>query len=247
MGILSSLFKKKEAEVTGPPIEVDMHSHLIPGVDDGAETLEDSILLIRELRNAGFKKLISTPHIMGDYYKNEPGPLKERLEIVREEVKKQDIEIEIDLAAEYYLDEWFMAKLDKPEEMLSFGDKYLLVETSYLNEPRQLHEMIFQIRTAGFKPVLAHPERYTYLYGSFDNFRRLQEMGTYFQLNTNSLSGYYSKPSKLYAEKLIENNMIHFAGTDCHGVRHLEALQRSMQTKTYNKLLNLNLLNNSLL
>lgn len=247
MGFLSSLFKKKEAEVTGPPIEVDMHSHIIPGVDDGAETLEDSILLIRELRNAGFKKLISTPHIMGDYYKNEPGPLKERLEIVREEVKKQDIGIEIDLAAEYYLDEWFMAKLDKPDEMLSFGDNYLLIETSYLNEPKQLHEMIFQIRTAGFKPVLAHPERYTYLYGSFDNFRRLQEMGTYFQLNTNSLSGYYSKPSKLYAEKLIENNMIHFAGTDCHGIRHLEALQRSMQTKTYNKLLNLNLLNNSLL
>lgn len=246
MGILSSFFKTRN-KIAGPPLQVDMHSHLIPGVDDGAETIEDSLLLIQELKKAGFKKLIATPHIMGDYYKNEPGPLKEKLEILQEEVANKGLDVEIGLAAEYYLDEWFLEKLEKPDEMLSFGDNYLLVETSYLNEPRQLHEIIFQIRTAGFKPVMAHPERYTYLYDSFDNFRKLQDMGTYFQLNTNSLSGYYSKPSKIYAEKLIENQMIHFAGTDCHGIRHIEALNRSMKTRSYNDLLNLNLLNNTLL
>ncbi|MFN6943723.1 MAG: tyrosine-protein phosphatase [Cytophagaceae bacterium] len=224
-----------------------MHSHLLPGLDDGAETLEDSMELIREFVNLGFKKLITTPHIMGDFYKNTPEGIHEKLNLVREQIKKENLDISLDAAAEYYLDEWFIKKLDKPENLLSFGNKYLLFETSYINEPVHLDEAIFQIKSSGFQPVLAHPERYTYLYSDFKKFIALFEKGIYFQLNLNSLSGYYSKTAQIYAQKLVDNNMVNFVGTDCHGIRHMHAFKKTISNKYYNKLLDLPLLNNELL
>src|SRR5665213_213954 len=156
MGLLGNLFSKKEQVV---PIDysdlvTDMHSHLIPGIDDGAQTIEDSVQLIRELHEMGFKKLITTPHIMSDYYKNTPENIKEGLEKVRAAIKTAGIPIEIDAAAEYYLDEKFLDKLISPD-VLTFGNNYILFETSYINKPENLYSSIFAIQQRGLKPVLA--------------------------------------------------------------------------------------------
>jgi tyrosine-protein phosphatase YwqE len=247
MSFLTSLFGKKKEIACEDFIFADMHSHLIPNIDDGSKSLDESVELIQSMKSLGYKKIITSPHIMGDFYKNTPEIILSGLTILKERLKFENIDIEIEAAAEYYLDEWFIEKLNKGEALMTFGNNYVLFETSYLNEPAQLHQAIFLMRTLGYTPVLAHPERYVYLYGDFSAFKTIYEMDVLFQLNLNSLAGYYSKAAKQFAEKLIDNNMVDFVGTDCHGVRHLDALKQVKRSTYYKKLAKLNILNNSLL
>ncbi|MCU0429906.1 MAG: capsular biosynthesis protein [Cytophagaceae bacterium] len=223
-----------------------MHSHVLPGLDDGAATLDDSIRLIEKLASLGFKKLIATPHIMGDFFKNGPENIIPKLEEVRLAMQAKQIPVQLEAAAEYYLDEWFMQRLHKNEKLMSFGNNYVLFETSYINPSVYLSEAIFQLRSMGYIPVLAHPERYLYLHHSFSEYQKIKEQGVLFQLNTNSLSGYYNEGSKKIAEKLIQSKMIEFAGTDCHADKHTHALKKSIDTSYYHKLLDLPLLNHQL-
>ncbi len=221
----------------------DMHSHILPGIDDGAATLDESLALIQHLMGLGYKKLITTPHIMGDFFKNTPAIIHSKLDEVKNAVALKGWQIELHAAAEYYLDEWLIEKLNRDEPLLTFGNKYLLFETSYINQPAQLKEAIFLMQSQNYKPVLAHPERYMYLQENFHRVTELYENGVLMQVNINSLTGYYSVPAQLLAEKLIELKMIHFAGTDCHTAKHIKILQDARSKKYYNKLLASNLLN----
>ena len=153
--------------------------------------------------------------------------------------------MQIECAAEYYLDEQFMNKLEDKSEILSFGDRFLLFETSFLNQPAYLYDAIFKINSLGFKPVMAHPERYMYLNQNQDLITDIAERGVYFQVNLNSLSGYYSIPAKKLANKLINKGMVSFLGSDCHHLGQVEVLKKSLQTKLYLKALSLDLLNYS--
>ncbi|MCH8317937.1 MAG: capsular biosynthesis protein [Bacteroidetes bacterium] len=223
-----------------------MHSHILPGLDDGSGNPDQSIEMIKVLIGLGFKKLITTPHIMGDFYKNTPEIILSKLNELKEIIKERKIDIVLETAAEYYLDEWFIEKLKNEEKLLTFGDNYLLFEMSYLNEPIMLNEAIFLMRSAGYKPIIAHPERYTYLYSDFQKYKNLYEQEILIQLNTISLSGYYSKMAKKIAHKLIDNNMIHFVGSDLHSVKQAAPLISAMKTKYYRKALGLDLMNNGL-
>jgi len=246
MSWFQSFFSNKEEEVR--PIQVDIHSHLLPGIDDGVENFTEALDMVKRFSALGYKKLITTPHIMGDFYKNTPSGINDKLKELKRLVIESEIKIVLEASAEYYLDEWFIASLKKSEPLLSFGEnKYVLFETSYINEPAQLHEAIFLMKAIGYKPILAHPERYTYLYSSFEKYKEIKDKGVLFQLNTNAISGYYSPTAQKFAEKLIDNNMIDFIGSDCHGIRHMNALDKSMKSRLYSKLLKLDLLNNTLL
>ena len=247
MSLFHKLFGKKDIVALPDFLKVDMHSHLLPDLDDGSKTIEETVELLKRFSDLGYKKLITTPHIMGDFYKNDKNTISPALAAVKEQIKINNIPIELEAAAEYYLDEWFIEKLEKEEPLLTIGNKHVLIETSYINESSQLHKSIFLLRSLGYTPILAHPERYIYLYNSFDNFKKLYEMEVLFQINLISLNGYYSKQSKIFAEKLIDNNMVHFVGSDCHGHRHLDGLKMVMASKYYKKLENMNLHNNSLL
>ena len=247
MNWFQKFFSGKEEGAINP-IKVDIHSHLLPGIDDGVEKFTEALEMVKKFSELGYKKLITTPHIMGDFYKNTPLGINEKLQELKRLVAESKIEIVLEACAEYYLDEWLVASLKKSEPLLSFGDsKYVLFETSYINEPAQLHETIFLMKAIGYKPILAHPERYTYLYSDFERYEEIKEKGVLFQLNTNSISGYYSPTAQKFAEKLIDNNMVDFIGSDCHGIRHMNALEKSMKSRIYSKLLKLDLLNNTLL
>ncbi|NDK56094.1 tyrosine-protein phosphatase [Pontibacter fetidus] len=224
-------------------IGVDMHSHILPGLDDGAETLEHSLELVRAMQQLGYRKLIMTPHVMSDFYRNTPEGIRERLHYLKDAIAEAGIEMELGCAAEYYLDEVFLQKLENNEELLTFGDKHLLFETSFLNEPLNLREAIFMMRSKGYKPVMAHPERYTYFYGKFNDLVELREQGVLLQPNLNSLTGYYSPAAKNVAEKLIDNGLVDLVGSDVHSLKHIAALNRVLSTKYINKLLSLPLLN----
>ena len=248
MGFLD-LFKRKPEVIEDLDLswlQVDMHSHLIPGIDDGSKTMEESLHLIKRLADYGLRKIITTPHIMSEYYRNTPEIITMGLEDLRKAVKNEGISIEIEAAAEYYMDEIFLEKIKNGEEVLSFGDNYILVETGFINKPQMLLEIIFQLEMAGFKPILAHPERYQYLIADKGLLQDLTDRQILFQVNLLSLTGFYSKPVKDFGEMLIETGQVKLLGTDCHNPRYLDMMETLPKSKLYQKLKQLDLLNSTL-
>lgn len=216
-------------------LKTDVHSHLIPGIDDGAQTMEDSITLIKELNALGYSKLITTPHIMSDYYKNTPEIILGGLEKVRERLKQEGIPVEISAAAEYYMDFEFEEKI-KQGNLLTFGDNFVLFEVSYFNSPEGMERIIFDLQTAGYKPMLAHVERYPFWYGNWEKYERFKELGLYYQLNIMSLAGHYGGQTKKVAEELIDKGMIDLIGTDLHNISHIESMKRAIKEEYLHKI-----------
>jgi tyrosine-protein phosphatase YwqE len=231
--------KKKtvqEPENNFSRIQTDLHSHLIPGIDDGAQNMEESITLIQMLMSMGFKKLITTPHIMADYYRNTSDSILQGLEGLQKELVLRNINIPIEAAAEYYLDETFENKL-KRNDILTLGRKYVLFELSFINYPQNLFEVIDRILQKGYTPLLAHPERYPYMTGSIENYERLKDAGCYLQLNTLSLTGHYGKPTQVAAEQMVDRYLVDFIGSDMHKIKHADMLLKSLSMPYVIKLL----------
>lgn len=189
----------------------DYHSHLLPGVDDGVQTVEESLEILRLYEQLGIREVWFTPHIMEDIPNTTAG-LRNRFEQFQ---KQYTGNIRLHLAAEYMLDNLFKERLAH-RDLLPIGEEgnHLLVETSYFNPPMDLYGMMEKIKSAGFIPVLAHPERYTYM-GEKD-YRRLKETGVMFQSNLPSLVGGYGNPVKKKVEELYSKAMINLYGTDTH-------------------------------
>ena len=188
---------------------------------------------------------------MGDFYKNTPAGIRAALLLLREAAADADLgDVELDCAAEYYLDEFLGRKLADGTEMLTFGGdkRYLLFETSYMNEPLNLYDIVFELSAQGYTPVLAHPERYTYFYGRLAEIEKLRrDHGVLLQLNLNSLAGYYSPAAKKVTEQLVDAGLVDFVGTDTHHLRHTDTLlRRTLPLPHLEKLLRLPLLNNTL-
>ena len=234
---------KTETPVDFSLLGVDMHSHFIPGIDDGAQTIEDSINMLRAMSEFGYRKVITTPHIMSDFYQNTPEIILDGLQKVRDAVKEHAIPIEVEAAAEYYLDFDLEAKIEKGG-LLTFGNNYLLFEVSYMNPPDILNQVIFKLATNGYRPVLAHPERYPFWYDDFEKYEEIKDKGVLLQLNINSLTGYYGIGAKKIAEKMIENNMVDFIGSDCHRMDHIEVIKDSQYEKYLHQLIDSGLLRN---
>lgn len=240
MGFLGKLFsKKKESNNVADLsiLETDIHSHFIPGIDDGSSSMATTIEMLKNMKELGYRKVITTPHIMSDFFKNTPEIILSGLEKVRSELSMAKIEIEIEAAAEYYLDFDFERKLNE-EKLLSFGNKkYLLFEISYVNAPENIGSVAFELQMQGYIPVLAHPERYPFWYKKFEKYEELKEKGMLFQMNINSLTGYYSSDTKKIAEQLIDKGMIDFLGTDCHHIGHIELMKQCRSEEYLSKLL----------
>jgi protein-tyrosine phosphatase len=230
-----NIFKKNNSPIRLDQVGVDMHSHLIPGIDDGVGSLEESVESAKLLYNIGYKHVITTPHIMADYYPNTPEIIKNGLDKVQKALKEANIPITIDAAAEYYLDYTFYENFKK-ENLLPINDKFLLFELSFLNRPQILNEMIFKIQTAGFVPILAHPERYSYWFRDFQKFRDLKDRGVWLQANINSFANEYGVPTRKLAEKLAREGLIDLLGSDFHRIQHIQSMQKAL---TNNHLKNL--------
>lgn len=195
------------------------------------------IVMIRKFKELGFKKIITTPHTMSDFYKNTPEIILEKLEEVRTELKNQHIDIKINAASEYNLDDG-LAKLIDNKQVLTMGDSYVLFELPFMSEPPNFQEIVFQFQTNGFKPILAHPERYTFWYDNFEIYDELRAKGILLQLNLLSLTGHYSPQTKKIAEKMVEANLIDAIGTDCHRIEHLYLLEKFATNKYFHQLAN---------
>lgn len=225
---------------------VDIHSHLLPNLDDGVQSFEESEEIIRRFQRIGYKKLITTPHVMSDLYRNTNEHILHRLAEVNAHLERNGVNIILEAAAEYYLDEELVARVETDFPLLTFGKKYLLFETNFMTEPLNLKEFIFLATTKGYKPILAHPERYQFIQNNFAKAEDLLNRGVLFQLNSSSLTGYYSKAAQVTAHKLIDNGYVHFLGSDCHHLQHIQLLEKTRSRKYFQKAISLPLLNNTL-
>lgn len=223
-----SIFRKKYTVKTDfSALRADMHSHLLPGIDDGATDVPNSIELINGLKDLGYEKFITTPHIFWDMYKNDPVTIGEAHRKLLKEMNTLDIDIPLSAAAEYYLDDHFDMLLEEKTPLLPVKDKMVLVEFSFIAPSVNFKNQLFQMQINGYQPILAHPERYSYLINNKKIFDDLKSDGCLFQLNLLSLTGYYGKPAADLAQYLIKMNYVDLLGTDLHHLRHLEALRFS--------------------
>jgi protein-tyrosine phosphatase len=243
--LFQSFRKKEESLADYSGVGIDMHSHLIPGIDDGAKSVDDSMMLIRSLYDLGFRKFYTTPHIMSDYFRNTPEIILEGLDKVRAAVRQEGIPVEIDAAAEYYIDDGFVKKLES-EKLLTFGDSFLLFEISYINCPDNIDDIIFRMQVLGYKPIMAHPERYPFWFNNMEKYRAFRDQGVLLQVNINSFTGYYGLEARRTAEKMAEEGLIDLLGTDCHHMKHLEALKKGLGSRWLKKTIEGGVLNTSL-
>jgi tyrosine-protein phosphatase YwqE len=240
-------FWKKAEKSDAPVLKTDLHSHLIPGIDDGSQSMEESLAILRAMADLGYKKVITTPHVMVDAYRNSTDTILNGLVLLKEAAASEGIDIELDAAAEYYMDEEFVRRLDA-NDILTIGDEgYLLFETSYVSKPMNFEEVVFEIGAKGYKPLFAHPERYRYITEPEKMFGRMKEMGVFFQLDINSLGGHYGRQAKKHAELLIEWGMVDFLGTDTHHKKQVAYLAEVFKGKSYRELWEKNEIKNALL
>ncbi len=237
-------FLKAKQPTFDYPLTTDIHSHLLPGIDDGVKTFEESLAVITELMELGYKRFITTPHVMMDRYPNTSEIILSKLAELRHYLKERNINVSVEAAAEYYLDDSLIEKLNNKEHLLTLGKNYLLFETNFLAEPFVLKDFVFQASSAGYKPILAHPERYSYM--TLEKAEDLVNRGVLFQLNLPSLLGYYSRPIQQLAYKLIDKGWVHFLGSDCHNANQANLLDDVIKNKYYAKAMSLPLYNHNI-
>ena len=233
------LFSKSKADkIDYSALGADMHSHILPGIDDGSPDIETSLVLIRGLAALGYKKLIATPHIMWDMYQNTPSIVNRQLDLVRNAVAKEGIEVEINAGAEYFLDEYVEEYLKRKDPLLTISENKVLVEFSMAFPPLNVKDIIFEMQMQGYQPVIAHPERYAYLKRNKEFYEELRDAGCIFQLNLLSLGGHYGRTVTELAQYLLKNGFYTLAGTDLHHERHLELLANLHGGPIFKELIN---------
>lgn len=207
----------------------DWHSHILPGVDDGVQSMQESLDILKLYEDLGVRRIWLTPHIMEDI-PNQPSELKKKFEELK---KAWDGKVELKLAAEHMLDSLFEERLAS-EDVLPIGDegRHILVETSYYTPPMGMEDLLDKIKAKGYYPVLAHPERYRYMDEAFYN--RLKNKDILFQMNYASLVGGYGESARKKAEWLLKKDMINLVGSDVHRMSAINSvITQSPQKKQY--------------
>jgi protein-tyrosine phosphatase len=221
-----SIFKKKNLVTDMEWLGVDVHSHLLPGIDDGSPDVEQSVKLIKGLHELGFSKLICTPHIFIELYPNSTETILSAMLATKEALRIEGVNVEIEAAAEHMVDETF----EVTSTLMALPGKFILIEMSYLNETPNIEKIIFDLQIIGYHVILAHPERYNFYHSDHERFHRFRDMGVLFQLNLLSVTGYYGKEVKKAADYLIKKEYYDLVGTDLHHYKHLDALTKAVRS-----------------
>ena len=243
MGLFSLFRSNEPASIS--TLKTDLHSHLLPGIDDGSPDMDHTIGMLRKFKELGYQKLIMTPHVMTGVYDNTPEIILQKLEEVRQVERELGLGLELEASSEYYFDEHLMGRISA-KDILPINDKYLLFELSFRNEPKQVLDIVFHCLAHGLTPIIAHFERYFYYHGSLDVARDLKERGCLIQNNLNSFTNHYGPEVKKQARALLKADLIDVAGSDCHRIQHLELLEANLLDKSFHTLFQKDLLNHSL-
>jgi tyrosine-protein phosphatase YwqE len=220
-------FFKKKASKPFPfsRLEADMHSHVLPGIDDGSPDIQTSLELIAGLEELGYARFITTPHAMEDLYPNNRETIHAAFLTLKDELIVQRPHTNIRFAAEYMLDGNIENLLEKKQPLLTIKDNWVLVECSFVSPPLYLRETIFNLQMQGYQPILAHPERYSFYHNQPKIYSQIKSLGLFFQCNLLSFSGYYGSSVRQAAEYLVQEGLVDLLGTDLHHDRHLQHLR----------------------
>lgn len=214
---------------------VDIHSHVLPGIDDGAKNITKSVELAKSFERLGVSQIITTPHINHFVWNNSPEIIQAKLEETQNALAENKIQLPIRAAAEYFIDHWFENHF-KENKLLTLKDNYVLVEMSYLHAPLNIYKTIFDLQVAGYIPVLAHPERYVFYHNKFSEFDKLKNAGCLFQLNLLSAVEYYGSKITKVADELLSKGMYDFCGSDVHHRKHIQAFDTKLKIKNLDSL-----------
>tara|TARA_B100000242_G_scaffold276135_1_gene231763 strand:+ start:516 stop:1247 length:732 start_codon:yes stop_codon:yes gene_type:complete len=230
-----NIFRKSKPTLLSliPKGFVDIHSHILPGIDDGAKDINQSISLILEMKKMGFSKIIGTPHTYPGLYNNTNNTIKESFDELEKKVRGR---MKLSYASEYMIDTSLIKKAEE-KDMLCLGRNFVLIETSINHEPLSFDNVIFNLQTNGYTPIIAHPERYTYMYNNKKKYFYLADKGCKFQINLLSIVGYYGKSSIHLCDFLLKNNLVDFAGSDLHNIGQIEYFKESVSINYYRKII----------
>lgn len=232
--VMFNIFGKKNKNSEKLFFKTDIHCHIVPGVDDGSINSFLSVELIERMKSWGLERIIATPHVTQDTFENTPETIRPAMAQLREALAEAGFEVELSNSAEYRIDEFSLEQIEKGAAM-PYPKNYLLVENSFVQEPWNLKKILFDLQIAGYRPIWAHPERYTYYYDKSkrERYAEIFQAGVPFQVNLLSLAGYYGKDQKKMAEELIEKGYVKFLGTDLHNHRHADAIEAYLNSKDY--------------
>ncbi|QLG46716.1 tyrosine-protein phosphatase [Costertonia aggregata] len=216
---------------------VDIHNHILPGIDDGAKTIDDSIQLIKGFSEIGVKKFICTPHIMNNYYPNTPETILSSYNSLKDGLLDSNLkEVSIEVSAEHMIDDNFENIL-KNGKIMPMRKNYLLIEMSYLQASINFNGAVAAVASERFFPILAHPERYIYLHDTFSKYGNYKEKGILFQLNLLSLTDFYGKDVQKAAFRLLDERLIDYVASDVHNMNQLRNLKEVKVSNTKMKTL----------
>lgn len=219
------------------PVHTDIHAHLVPGIDDGARDICHGADLAQELEALGISRMILTPHVTDEIFPNTPDTIDPALACLRRELAERGSRLELHVSGEYRIDDLLYDQL-KQKIVRPMPNDYLLIECGWINEPFRIEAFVGDlVRTYGFKPILAHPERYPYYHHDPSNYLRLRRAGLRFQINILSLAGAYGKYVRDLTKEMIEKDMVEFIGTDLHNHRHLNTIKEYLNSREYDFLL----------
>ncbi len=241
-----SFFKsKKSPQVEMDRISTDMHSHILPGIDDGAGDVDQSIEIIKGLRELGYSDFFFTPHVLGDYYPNTDSTIEKSYDKLNYHMELKHIDNKVGAVAEYFYDNRLVDLMEE-NSIRTFGlTKFFLFELSFRQKPQLLKEFIYNVQMKGYKPILAHPERYTFT--TIEMLEDLKNRGVHLQLDLMSLTNNYGKDVKKMADKIVKLKMFDFVGTDIHRIDQKPIIEEALCTKSCHILVNENPLKNTLL
>src|SRR6478736_5096689 len=209
---------------------IDIHSHVLFGIDDGAQSANDSEFLMQSMIDMGFSKSITTPHTTYSVWDNTTEIIQKRHAELQKISPELSAKLDLKAASEYMMDYSFLTRV-QTEPLLTLKDKYVLVEMSYLNPPIQLHDILYEIKLAGYIPVLAHPERYLYYHNDPTQYDKLKKAGCLFQLNLLATVGYYGENVAKIADQLLKKGKYDFTGSDAHHAKHIAAFDQKIKIK----------------
>jgi tyrosine-protein phosphatase YwqE len=213
----------------------DVHCHILPGVDHGSQNVEMSLQMLEAEMDMGIDRVICTSHVTAETFENTVESLTGAGKALQQAIDAAGFDIKIYVSAEYRLDEYWNKEYSAGH-ILAMPGNYILLENSFQQELLELDDTMFDLQVKGYKPILAHPERYGYYGHRHSRYEQLHNAGVKFQINILSLAGYFGTGARDNALWLIENNFVDMLGTDMHNLDHAQIIKKYLQTKEWRKL-----------
>lgn len=231
-----NIFKRSKGAVEPQEFffKTDIHCHVLPGIDDGSPDAATSVELIKRMKAWGLERIIASPHVTNLTFPNTPETVGAAREALKKALADDGTDMVIENSAEYRIDDLFARELEA-ERLMTLPNNYILIENPFVREPGNLDSVIFDLQVRGLRPILVHPERYSYYYKHHERYEVLHNAGAMFQINVLSLAGGYGKDERKIAEILIEKGLVDFVGTDLHNAAHADIIDRYLASSDYLK------------